>query len=637
VGLAISVLLVVLYFLWSKTIPLGDLTHRYLNWGDYSGFWLGFYWRPDFTDLFAHHPDLPYLEAITPVGVKAIYGLLARLAVPLPIAHLGITLGLAISLTALIFGLTLTLLPIPFAGILASFLTLQSLWTPDRPLVPDPQTWGYVGILWCLYALNHRGMTPTLGLPTPPTPLTWSRPKIYWPLIGGILFLDCFFPRYLWIITGILIWQLGQRLAIVPRQPKPKTIQEFLDWSKEQQARRQDSKTGKKTRLKKRKQWEIKVKSARVQDIYLPGLILILGLAVLQGILHWGTHETFSRIEMLNKAEFYPGGLWTFFYSHLWQLWFLGERSGLIPLLTPPLLWSGLALLFWLNPWGLRQLPLLRRMTSGFEIMWELLIVSWLCFLFAHALILHLGWPQDFVTLSHRLFLTLSIAIFFTAIIESIVEATAQPKQWAWTILFFLTFIGISFRFSLIHWQPPANLLPAVPTSGLYQTIAATPDPKVLISTLDFQQNLSPENRYLLKALHTLAPFYSHPQNLSPDHQEKYTAQSQQLQRLIQAEYRDEEKEFIAFLKQIQGTPQTTPLWILASDSFTLEHWLNYPQFQNLYPSLTRTIRRQFSLEKISFLSEFVAKLRYHHSSCLQEEKGLIVVNLGTQCLNDLG
>ncbi|MGA0199637.1 MAG: hypothetical protein ACO3NK_11050 [Prochlorotrichaceae cyanobacterium] len=464
-GLGISIVLAIGYVLWSGTLGDGNFTDRYANWGDYPGFWLSLYWHPQATDLLAHHDYLNALQGTTPLGLKGLYFLAAQCSIPFSLFQISLITVLAVLISSFSFCLTCSILPIPLAGTIASFLSLQSLWSPQAPLVPAPQSLSYLGLLLCFSALNYRNL-PTIG---PVTPLQekpassrfqWLQ-RLHWPLLASIIFLALFAPTALLLVAGVLGLQIMDRLAIVPVGRKPQTVQEFLDWTQRQQQRQ-----GKtlKQKTQEKVEWQIQALSQRLWDLYFPSLGLIAGIGLLYSLVYSFGEPSLSRYDLLQYPEFYDPGWWSYFYDTPWQSWLIGHRSGLIPPLTPPLLWSGLVLPFWLSPWGLGQLPLLRQVRSSLKILGELLLISLVCFVLAHAFVLQLGWPQDFLWISDRLVLTIATSIFLSALVEGLAQSSGRSHERWWGLGLGILALVIIFKFPLIHRAQPANALPRVPS-----------------------------------------------------------------------------------------------------------------------------------------------------------------------------
>jgi hypothetical protein len=663
VSVGLSVVLAIVYGGWSGTIGVdwttwADFGDRYAHWGDYPGFWLRFYWHSDFRTMFAEHGYFHALEAATPIGIKGLYFLAAQFQIPFGLFHGGLISILAMAIAGLSCSLTLSFLPVPLAGVLAGFLSLQSVWSGEMPLIPDPKTWGYVGLLLCFCALNYRDSKPTL----PPvlsqntqggilTALAWLK-TLHWRVLSSIVFLALFSPTYLFLVFGVFSLQVIDRLAIVPVGRKAQTVQEFLDWSKQQYSHQSPQKSSQdhshrtprsRRRKKQTVEWKFQVRSSRLWDLYFPSLGLILVMGLLYGMInHWGAFAL-SRQDMLQQPAFDEQGLWPYFYGNPWHSWLMGLNSGFIPPLAPPLLWSGLVLPLWLRPWGLGQLPLLRQVGSTLSLLGELLVVSLMGFVLAHAFVLQLGWPQDFVWASHRLGLTIATSIFLTAIVEGIAQALGRSGQRWWGLVLGIAILGIIVRFPLIHITAPANGLSPIPTEAvlptraMYDRLQADPRPQILISTLAFRDTLEPEHQHLLDALQTIAPVYFTPSTLTPSNKAAYEQQRQQLKELLAAAYLAPRSEFLAFVDQFTAPTQAEPLWLLEKQSFTLENWSQYGRLQHLYPNLNRRIIQKFNppgSHSPSFLETIVTSpALVQPESCRIQSGDWIMVNLSKRCL----
>ena len=632
-GLVFSVVLAISYVLWSGTLGDGNFTDRYANWGDYPGFWLSLYWHPQATDLLTHHDYLNALQETTPLGLKGLYFLAAQCGIPFSLFQISFITILAVLISSFSFCVTCSILPIPLAGTIASFLSLQSLWSPQAPLVPDPQSLGYLGLLLCFSALNHRTL-PAIG---PVTPLpdnpesSWFQglKRLHWPLMASIVFLALFAPPALLLVAGVLGLQVMDRLAIVPVGRKPQTVQEFLDWTQRQQKRQ-----GKtlKQKTKEKVEWKIQVRSQRLWDLYFPSLGLIAGIGLLYSLVYFFGEPSLSRYDLLQYPEFYDPGWQSYFYETPWQSWLIGHRSGLIPPLTPPLLWSGLVLPLWLSPWGLGQLPLLRQVRSSVKILGELLLVSLVCFVLAHAFVLQLGWPQDFLWMSDRLVLTIATSIFLTAIAEDLVQSWGRSQERWWALGLGIIALVIIFKFPFIHRAQPVNALPVVPQSALYDRIQGAAEDQVLLTTLGFQTDLAPEAQAIIAALQERIPVYTLPNHLVPQQTSSYQVARQHLKELLTAQYLAPRPAFLAFLDQVTADTTLEPLWLLETSSFTPENWSRYALLQNLNPILSREISQHLTTPASpGFLQSWINQP--HDPSCLLRSPPWLLVNLSDRCL----
>jgi hypothetical protein len=467
--------------------------------------------------------------------------------------------------------------------------------------------------------------------------------------------LSLFAPLYLFLVFGVFSLQVIDRLAIVPVGRKAQTVQEFLDWSKKQYSQEYSqqhnqpqpkNKQGRTLRARKRKkrnvEWQFQFRSPRLWDFYFPSLGLILGIGLIYGFINFlninlGGEVALSRYEMLQQPAFYEPGLWSYFYENPWHSWLSGVRSGFIPPLTPPLLWSGLVLPFWLRPWGLGQLPLLRQVRSTLSLLGQLLLVSLICFVLAHAFVLQLGWPQDFVWVSHRLGLIIASSIFLTAIAEGMAQALGRSRERWWSLLLGLITLVIIVRLPFVYLTPPANALPVLSSGAVYDRLQATPSPKVLMSTLAFRENLGAEDQQILTVLQTMAPFYLTPSTLVPYQKSTYEHQRQQLKELLQAEYLAPRADFLAFVDRLTAQTAGEPLWLLKNQSFSAENWAQYSLLQQLYPDLNRQITQKLNKpgsQPKGFLETIVTSPSFaQNKSCCIHSGDWILVNLSKRCL----
>ena len=623
IGLAVSIGMALLFSLWAFQTGLRD-GDGLIQWqGDLALWFQATQWQTHSAlatpDLTIAHPSLDYLQRSSPLGFQLLFQglmiLVQNCSIPFSLCYGGLIIVLAIVIAIYSFQFTLLVFPIPLAGTIAAFFALQSLWSPTDPLVPSPQTLGYTAFLACFYYLQERSQPLVLRLADglPSTTIKHFIPiQIRWGFLISLILVGLFNPRYLLILAGIFILHIIERLAIVPVGRKPQTVQEFLDWSKRQQARKGNTL---KAKTKEKIEWKIEQKSTRVSDFYLPALGIILGLGLLAYGLDYGLGDSLSREQMMKLPEFYRNGLFHYFQPSAWRFWLIEQRSGFIPAISPPLLWSGLALIFWLRPWGIRQLPLLRHVRSLSKLLAELLFVALVCFILAHTFFLELGWPQNYVWTIDRLSLTIAASIFLTAILESIAQSVADRTQRFWGLLLSFIFIAIVWTVPLIHRSPPTPPLQSIVPSAFTTYLTAQPHPGLLATLLEFklefqtqttalttaQTPVAGTSTALLNGLQSQVPFYLSPHTLRPYHQTYYFNQRQQLLDLLRLQYLGSQSEFIKFIqgRKAQGYP--IDFWLLDRDFFSLENWETYPELKQINPELDRDIRQAMDQKNIPF------------------------------------
>jgi len=551
--------------------------------------------------------------------------------------------GLVVFIAIYSFQLTLLMFPFPLAGTIATVLSLQGLWSPVHRFLLDSPTLGYAALLASLYYLQERsqplifvaGQNQSSGFSAKKkteNKFTETKLNIRWGFLLSVLAVGLCNPHYLLILAGIFTLNIGKRLAMVPVGRKPQTVQEFLEWSKRQQMR-----TGKtlKAKTKEKIEWKIEYQSQRVLDFYFPALVLIFFLAIVAFGVQHSLGTALSREQMIQFPEFYADGLWHYFQPNFWRFWLVGERSGLVPALTPPLLWSGFALVFWLRPWGLQQLPLLRQVRSSSQLLLELLIVSFSCFILAHALFLRLGWPQDYIWVTNRLVLTIATSIFLTAIIESIVQSLGSKQQRLWGITLGLIFVVLVFRIPLIHRSPPTS---PVQSSSRFTDYLVQHPPTGLLATIAEFQSPHPErsltSQSILNTLKGEITFHLTPSSLLPFDQSYYLNQRNRLMELVKIQYLGNQQEFLNFLAGNRSEGYPIAFWLLESNFFTLENWATYGSLKQMYPDLDREITQKITQKKIPFLQEILKKNMGQKDSCLIRDSDWVLININL-CLNN--
>ena len=661
-GLVLSVSIALGLIFWTFQIDLQGLEPSVgLNWGEMPGIWSQFQGTGAGNPLLAENPTIQHLKRSSPLGLQLLSALIAKLLdwFPLPFHFwYGVLMvGLVVFIAIYSFQLTLLIFPFPLAGTIATVLSLQGLWSPVHRFLLDSPTLGYAALLASLYYLQERsqplifvaGQKQSNGLSAEKksenrpgkkneNKFTETKLNIRWGFLVSVLAVGLYNPYYLLILAGICILNIGERLAIVPVGRKPQTVQEFLEWSKRQQMR-----TGKtlKAKTKEKIEWKIEYQSQRVLDFYLPALALIFFLAIVTFGFKYSLGTSLSREQMIQFPEFYADGLWHYFQPSFWQFWLVGERSGLVPALTPTLLWSGFALIFWLRPWGLQQLPLLRQVRSSSQLLLELLIVSFSCFILAHALFLRLGWPQDYIWVINRLVLTIATSIFLTAIIESIVQSLGSKQQRLWGITLSLIFVVLVLRVPLIHLSPPTSSLRSLSSSRFADYLVQHPPKELLatglLATIAEFQSPSPERSFtsqlipsqsIVNTLKDKITFHLTPSSLLPFDQNYYLNQRNRLMELVRIQYLGNQQEFLNFLATNRSEGYPIAFWLLESNFFTLENWETYESLKQMYPDLDREITHKITQKKMPFLQEILKQNMGQKDSCLIRDSDWVLINL---------
>lgn len=609
-GLGLVCLGAVLWMGWAWQqggVSLGDLfgPPGVIPWGEFGGAWLQGYW---FSQDGVAHLDLDNgwdFTGTIPLGVRWLYQLGAGLGIPWGLFNGGVVVGLTLAIVLCSFYCTLALLPIPLAGMLTSGLTLISLWSGSTPILPTPDTWGCLGIMVGFLAL----------LDVPSGPLLKRRQGFAtYPGLGlglTVLGLGLFAPRYLWILLGLVIWQVLERLGLEPKKSKPQTVQQFLaqrpspsQVSKRHQVipiPRSSSATGK----PRSRRWRLLVKSPRIVGLYLPLLVLMGVLGAITLADRWLLGLALGRAQAIHLPEFQGTGLWHYFHPNPGHFWIYGDGSGLVPLLWPPLLWAGVVLPFWLSPWGLRQLPLLREVRPQVRLLGKLVVVCLGCFILAHTFFLHLGWPQDYLRAGDRFALAVASGMVLAALVESLAQSFMEPPQrfgaLVTTGLGTIVLVGLGFT----AFQPPAPLFYAMSRSPIVVALETPAQAIHLATSATFDGLPEQDPPFLLASVHQLAipqptaetivspqiqivpPSLGHA--LRPQHRHLYDQQRRDLQGLLRAEY----TVSVPILEDFVDT-QGINRWLLNRRYLTLDGWRDRPLAQ-MYPDLSRIILQELA------------------------------------------
>jgi hypothetical protein len=316
-------------------------------------FWMQRFQDPD---LFPHDLIANYFQSVAPIGYTTIYRSMAVLGIDPLFLNKLLPMGLGLLTTGYCFGLTLEILPVPFAGFISSLLLNQNLWMKDDLVSATPRAFLYPLFLAFLYYLLRRSLLPCLA---------------------AIALTGFFYPQYVFVEAGILILRLGH-------------------WQ--------------------RGKWQW---SAEQQDYHFCFLgLAIAGFVLLPfalGASEFGPAITAREAKQL--PEFLRRGRSSFFVDDPLDYWILGRRSGLLPgsLFAPLTLWIGLCL-----PGLFRfaaQFPLVNQIRNQ-RLLLQMLLSAIALFFAAHALLFRLHLPSRYTGHSFNIVISLSAGIVLTLFID---------------------------------------------------------------------------------------------------------------------------------------------------------------------------------------------------------------------------
>jgi hypothetical protein len=352
------------------------------------------FWMLRFVDpqLFPNDLIADYFQSLAPWGFRQFYHGFAAIGVnPLVLSKL-LPVPLTLITAAYAFGIGMQLLPLPFAGFVASALTSQVLWTHDDVVSATPRAFLPPLFLAFWYYLLQRDAKPFF----------W---RSLLPCLTIIVLEGLFYPQYVLVFAGIAVLQL------VKWQPG-------------------------KLRLTRDK-----------QDYLFCGACLGMALLVLLPIAlaHSPYGSVISGAEARHLAEFLPLGRNRFFWDDPLRFWFVAERSGLFPAFRPWFLAIGafLPVLLHIGQRRPAQLPLIQQVSHKAIVLLQVVIVALFLFFAAHALLFKLYLPSRYTEYTLRFTLVFATAIVLVVLLHAAWHWLQQqtPKQyqqvavWAFTLL----------------------------------------------------------------------------------------------------------------------------------------------------------------------------------------------------------
>jgi hypothetical protein len=328
------------------------------------------FWMQQFSDptLFPHDLIAQYFKSITPPGYAAFYHVMAMLGVqPLLLSKM-LPIALGLIATLYGFGICLRLFPLPAAGFIAMLLLNQSLWFKDDLNSATPRAFVYPLFLALLYYLIGN-----------------QRIGILMVLVLQALI----YPPLVFITIALLCLRLGY--------------------------------------------WESGKVHFRSNQLGFVGLSI--GLSACALLPYALSAEEFAplvtRSQALIMPELHPGGRHPFFNPNPWSFWLVGEHSGIVPPLMPPLIWLGLLL-----PVLMRyptRFPLVQRVNRTIAVLSQTVWVSLGLFVTAHLLLLKLFFPTRYTTHTFRIVLAIAAGIVLTVLLDAafrVCEALVLRRRW---------------------------------------------------------------------------------------------------------------------------------------------------------------------------------------------------------------
>ncbi|QLE57066.1 hypothetical protein [Nostoc sp. TCL26-01] len=306
-------------------------------------------------------------------------------------------------------------------------------------------------------------------------------------------------------------------------------------------------------------------------------LVVILGLGFLVMLPYALTSSEFGPVVTASQArtmpELWTGGRHPFFDSNPWQFWLIGQHSGIIPPLMPPLIWIGLLL-----PILLRngfQFSLVSLLTIQVKILQQIIIVSLYLFFAAHAVLLKLFFPTRYTIHSLRIVMAIAAGITVTLILDKFFHIY-QEKHNLWQLILAATLVFVLLFYPNLSDHFPITDYRQSGESALYKFLQQQPK-NSLIATLSDEADNIPTfgKRSILIGREYALPF----------HLGYYSQIRQRTTDLIQAQY-SQNLEPAKRLIQIYKVN----LWLVEHTAFKPEYLTQKTWLRSFHPAFTKAL-----------------------------------------------
>ncbi|MBH8554699.1 hypothetical protein I8751_20520 [Nostocaceae cyanobacterium CENA357] len=340
-------------------------------------------------------------------------------------------------------------------------------------------------------------------------------------------------------------------------------------------------------------------------------VLAILGLAFIVMLPYAIASAEFGPVATASQAwkmpEYWPGGRHPFFDPNPWRFWLIGQHSGILPPLMPPLIWLGLLLPLVVKYSS--RFPLINLIKNKIKILPQIIIVSLSLFFAAHSLLLKLFFPTRYTIHTLRIVMAIAAGIALTAMFDSFLRAYQQKSQrWqliltvilAVVLLFYPNFSG---RFPTTDYRQSGEV-------SLYKFLQQKPQ-DIMIATLADEADNIPTftQRSILVGREYALPF----------HLGYYSQIRQRTSDLIDAQY---SPDLVAAKQLIQK--YKVSFWLVEHTAFQPEYLTKKTWLESFQPAFKKALN---SLEQDN--TPALAKL-IKHCSVLETEQFTL---LKTECI----
>lgn len=433
------------------------------------------FWMERFQDAGAFPDDLiaDYLQSIAPVGYKLLYRLASywQLSPDWLAKVLPMVLGMIVA--GYYYCLTLTIFPVPVAGVMASVMLSQHLWCNDDLVSASPRSFVYPLLIPLLFYFVRRQR---------------------WQSLICLGLLTLFYPPVAVVATTLY-------------------VADAVDWSG--------------LRAKWYRPW-VSVYGSRFR-IAIAALILA-ALCILPTYVL--AHQSFGPVVTIAQAhtmpEFQPSGRHSFFregISRYWLVLFGGHGAILKRTIFTPVTLVGALFLLPMHWVGIKTFPGLRTVRSSIHIFTKLTLVSLVWFIAAYAQAFKLHMPGRYTSHCIMLVVPILAAIAWTVMLAAISKRMGQVAA---PVAVALIMVPLFFYYPLLLKNFPKTLYMTGHQAPIYEYLQNQPK-DTLVASLDYEADNIP---VFAKRSTLVAPEYA-----TPFHLDYYQQIRQRAAHLLEVHY----------------------------------------------------------------------------------------------------
>ncbi|WP_427161493.1 hypothetical protein ACQFX9_08055 [Aliinostoc sp. HNIBRCY26] len=326
----------------------------------------------------------------------------------------------------------------------------------------------------------------------------------------------------------------------------------------------------------------------RLRDHYL-WVMAITGLAFLVMLPYILNSAQFGPVVTATQAfkmpELWPGGRHPFFHPNPLRFWLIGQHSGILPPLMPPLIWLGL--FFPLLRRKVHKFPLMNLVNPQAKILSQIIIVSLTLFFTAHAVILKLFFPTRYTIHTFRIVMAIAAGMTLAVILDCLLRTYRQKHQ-SWRLGLAITLTSVLLLYPHLSGRFPTTDYRASTASALYEYLQQQPKDSLIATLSDEADNIPTfAQRPILVGREYALPF----------HLGYYTQIRQRTIDLIQAQYSPD----LTSAKQLIQK-YGVDFWLVETTSFKVEYLTSKTWLKSFQPVFTATVNN-LSSEKTPALA----------------------------------